>query len=128
MREQKIIAPPVLVFDGDCGFCTTATHFLRRFIDRRKRFAVVPLQFTSLPELGLTREQALASLQFVDEQRRASSGAAAVSQVLRRSGWGWRPVGWLLAAPGISWLAELLYRWVAAHRYQLPGGTPACKI
>lgn len=127
-RERQLVQPPVLVFDGDCGFCTSATNFLQRFVDRRARFAVVPLQFTALEPLGLTQEQALDALRFVDEHHRASAGAAAVSQVLRRSGWGWRPFGWLLAAPGIRAVAERLYRVIATHRHQLPGGTPACKL
>lgn len=127
-RERTIVTPPVLVFDGDCGFCTSATNFLQRFVDRKSRFAVVPLQFTALESLGLTQEQALESLRFVDPHGRISAGAAAVSQVLRRSGWGWRPLGWLLAVPGIRTVAELGYRFIATHRHQLPGGTPACKL
>lgn len=127
-REQTIVTPPVLVFDGDCGFCTSATNALTRFVDRRSRFAVVPLQFTALEPLGLTQEQALESLRFVDAAGRISSGAAAVSQVLRRSGWGWRPLGWLLAVPGLRAVAERAYRLIATHRHQLPGGTPACKL
>ena len=38
----------------------------------------------------------------------------------------WQPLGHLLEAPGISWLAGRAYRWIAAHRHQLPGGTAAC--
>jgi len=26
----------------------------------------------------------------------------------------------------VRWLAGKVYTWVADHRYQLPGGTPAC--
>nr|WP_246232652.1 DUF393 domain-containing protein [Nakamurella aerolata] len=56
------------------------------------------------------------------------AGAAAVAATLRAGAVGWRPAGLVLAAPGISWLAERGYRWVAAHRYRLPGGTPACAV
>ena len=29
--------------------------------------------------------------------------------------------------PGIKFLQERVYRWVAAHRYRFPGTTPHCE-
>jgi predicted DCC family thiol-disulfide oxidoreductase YuxK len=56
------------------------------------------------------------------------SGHAAVGKLLLRSQWYWRPVGFLLLVPPVSWLARGVYRWVADHRDKMPGGTPACAL
>ena len=37
-------------------------------------------------------------------------------------------MGVVLTLPGISALAAWVYRWVADHRYAIPGGTPACGL
>jgi len=29
---------PWLIFDGDCGFCTTSARFATRWVDRRDRY------------------------------------------------------------------------------------------
>ena len=47
-------ARPILVFDGDCGFCTSSAGFGRRLLGVEH---VEPWQFLDLDELGLTPEQ-----------------------------------------------------------------------
>jgi predicted DCC family thiol-disulfide oxidoreductase YuxK len=41
---------------------------------------------------------------------------------------GWRLAGTVLAVPPVRALAWPVYRWVARHRHQLPGGTAACEL
>lgn len=119
---------PVLVFDGDCGFCTTSAGLVPRLVDRRGRYAVRPWQQLDLPALGLSVEQCSAAVQFVDADLRVSSGAAAVAAALRGGAPGWWPAGVVLDLPGVRWVAARVYGWVASHRYALPGGTPACAV
>ena len=119
---------PVLVFDGDCAFCTTCARFLVRRVVRAGSTSVTPWQRLDLDELGLTEDQCGAAVQWVGEGNQVASGHAAVAAVLRAGHLVWRPVGALLVAPGFSWLAAKVYAWVAAHRYQMPGGTPACRV
>ena len=45
---------PVLVFDGDCGFCTTSARVGQRWLGLAD---VEPWQMIDLDELGLTDEQ-----------------------------------------------------------------------
>jgi predicted DCC family thiol-disulfide oxidoreductase YuxK len=118
---------PVLVFDGDCAFCTTSARFLERRVVRDGSTRVVPWQKLDLGQLGLTEEQCMEAVQWVGEGGPVLSGHAAIAATLRAGHPVWRPVGALLAAPGFSWLAAKAYAWIAAHRYQLPGGTPACR-
>jgi len=120
-------ALPILVFDGDCGFCTTSARFLARRVIGGRPAAVAPWQRLDLAGLGLTPDQCAAAVQWVGKDGRAVSGHAAIAAALRAGHPGWRPLGALLTAPGFSWLAERLYSWVASHRYALPGGTPACR-
>jgi predicted DCC family thiol-disulfide oxidoreductase YuxK len=114
-----------LVFDGDCGFCTTCVRQMRRLRNGADR--VIPWQHADLPSLGLTPEECQDKVQHVGDDGRITSGHEAVAQLLLDSG-AWRPVGRLLLAPGVSWVAARAYAWISAHRTQLPGGTPACAL
>jgi predicted DCC family thiol-disulfide oxidoreductase YuxK len=119
---------PILIFDGDCAFCTSSVRFLARWVVRSGAIQVAPWQSTDLDAVGLTVDQCAAALQWVAKSGQVFSGHAAIGAVLRAGHPVWRPVGVLLMAPGFSWLAARLYSWVAAHRYHLPGGTPACRL
>jgi len=112
------------VYDGDCGFCTTSVHLMQRL--RMLPGDVIPWQHADLDALGLTSEQCMQAAQWVDAGEHRS-GHLAFAEALRRRG-PWKPLGLLLQAPGVSWLAARLYDWIAAHRMSLPGGTPACKV
>jgi predicted DCC family thiol-disulfide oxidoreductase YuxK len=119
---------PVLIFDGDCGFCTTCARLLSRSVAKGGSMRIAPWQRLDLDELGLTAEECTEAVQWVDADGHVASGHAAVAATLRAGHPVWRPVGALLVAPGFSWLAARLYSWVAAHRYALPGGTAACRV
>jgi predicted DCC family thiol-disulfide oxidoreductase YuxK len=122
------ISVPVLVFDGDCGFCTTCARFLRRWVVDGHSALVEPWQRLDLDALGLTASQCQQAVQWVDDNLDVASGHAAIAAAIRAGHLVWRPFGTLLVAPGFSWLAARIYAWVASHRYALPGGTPACRI
>lgn len=120
---------PVLVFDGDCGMCTTSAGLLeRRFRRSTDDYDIEPSQRLDLAALNLTPEQCEEALQFVDVDGTISSGHAAVAAVLRASTWWARPAGHLIDAPGARKVAAVAYRWVAQHRHIFPGGTPACAL
>lgn len=119
---------PVLIFDGDCGFCTTCARLLQRWVIRSSAARVAPWQRLDLKELDLTEEQCTAAVQWVGENGQVASGHVAIAAALRAGYLVWRPVGALLMAPGFSKLAARAYSWIASHRYALPGGTPACRV
>jgi predicted DCC family thiol-disulfide oxidoreductase YuxK len=130
--EAVIVGPrtplPILVFDGDCGFCTTCARFLARWVVRGRPASVMPWQALDLAGLGLTCDQCQVAAQWVGQDGQLASGHAAIAAALKGGRSPWRPVGALLVAPGFSWISARLYSWVANHRYALPGGTPACRI
>jgi len=114
-----------LVFDGDCGFCTTSAGLAQRLAPGLR---VVAWQQADLAELGLTAAEAAARVQLVAADGSISAGGAAVAAVLAEAGGPWRVVAGLLRAPGVRALTEVVYRLVARYRYRLPGGTPACRL
>jgi predicted DCC family thiol-disulfide oxidoreductase YuxK len=116
---------PVLVFDGDCAFCTNCARFLERL---GPDAGVVAWQLTDLTELGITAEQGSDAVQWVEVDGTVRSGHEAIAAVLSTAGPIWKAIGRTLTLPGISWLAAKAYRLVANNRYRLPGGTPACSV
>lgn len=116
---------PVLVFDGDCAFCTSCVHLVERWI--RPDAEIVAWQFADLAELGVSEAQAAAAVQWVQPDGAVRSGHEAIAAMLTSSGPIWRALGRILLLPGVSWMAARAYRLVAANRHRLPGGTPACQ-
>jgi len=115
-----------LVFDGDCGFCTTAVGWLERSLPVMP--PTVPYQWADLEKLGLTLDEVRERVWLVTPDR-LYGGHLAVSALLRKQpDLRWRFVGWLLVTPGFSQIAAVGYSLVARYRYLLPGGTPACRI
>ncbi|HEY8810422.1 MAG TPA: DUF393 domain-containing protein [Solirubrobacterales bacterium] len=116
---------PVLVYDGDCGFCTTCVHLLERIGPDAE---IVAWQLTDLAELGITEGQAADAVQLVQIDGTVRSGHEAIAAVLGTAGRIWGTAGRALLLPGVSSLAARTYRLIADNRYRLPGGTPACAV
>lgn len=114
---------PVLVYDGDCAFCTTCARLLERIGPDAE---IVAWQLTDLAALGITEQQAAAAVQWVQVDGSARSGHEAIAATLNSAGRIWRIIGRTILLPGISSLAAKAYRLVADNRYRLPGSTPAC--
>jgi predicted DCC family thiol-disulfide oxidoreductase YuxK len=112
------MAKPLLLVDGDCGFCTSTGRALDRHLHLRA--TVMAWQSADLDAVALTRDEVSSALWFVDGEQRCS-GSQAVAAWL---GTGPRPVQWLgavLRARGIRSLAQATYRVVARHRGRIPG-------
>lgn len=112
----------VLVYDGDCGFCTASADRLLRW--SRGSLAVVPWQGADLDALGLTPAECSSAVQLVSSTGRASGGAA-VAAALRNCRQPYRTAGTLLAWRPLHPLVERAYSLVAANRHRLPGSTCA---
>jgi predicted DCC family thiol-disulfide oxidoreductase YuxK len=122
---MSLRARPVLVFDGDCAFCTNCAHALERIGPDAE---IVAWQLTDLDELGITAEQASDAVQWVEVDGTVRSGHEAIAAALSAAGPPWKLIGRAIQLPGISWAAARAYRLVANNRYRLPGGTPACAV
>lgn len=117
---------PMLIFDGDCSFCTTSAMWIDRRLPDTAH--VAPWQRLDLEPLGLTEADVTAAAYWVDESGSTYRGARSIAKALVASGGAWKVVGIALQVPPISWLAALVYVVIAKNRHRLPGGTPACKL
>ncbi|MFI5531141.1 thiol-disulfide oxidoreductase DCC family protein [Kitasatospora sp. NPDC051853] len=138
MSETRTV-DPVLVYDGDCGFCTSSAQFAERYLRASLSSAnweAVPFQFADLAGLDalaggrglVTRERAEREILWVTPVGDVYGGAQAAARLLMRSGGAWAYLGAVLTLAPVRPLAAALYRWVADHRHSLPGGTPACAL
>ena len=116
---------PMLLYDGDCAFCTTCARLAERRLEPDAE--IVPWQFADLAGLGVSAEQASDAVQWVEADGSVRSGHEAVAAMLGSCGPIARLAGRLLLLPGISPLAARAYRLITANRHRLPGGTPACR-
>ncbi|WP_405788354.1 DUF393 domain-containing protein [Streptomyces sp. NBC_00029] len=91
---------PILLFDGDCGFCAASVHLARTRVAPHVRFA--PWQIADLDTLGVTEEQADHEILWITPETgivqagaraaarpaaRAVRSSAAISSALSRSAW-----------------------------------------
>jgi len=127
------MAEPIIVFDGDCAFCTSCVTWAARVIAPDVTWQ--PWQHSNLAELGLTQAQCEQALQWVDvaataETRtpRHAGGGMAVRLILLQGRGVWPAIGTLLGLPGIRSVVDWAYRLVARNRHRLPGATPACAL
>jgi predicted DCC family thiol-disulfide oxidoreductase YuxK len=81
----------ILVYDGDCGFCTTCVGFIDRHLHTSATIAA--WQHIELGPLGLTTKQVHDKLQWVAADGTVSSGHAAIGRLLVDSGGWWRIPG-----------------------------------
>ena len=126
MSSPSIVEPtPLLIFDGDCAFCTSSVRFIERRIRRHPR--IQSWQRSDLAELGLTQEQCETAVQLI-ENGRVTSAHVAIARLLIYGKWGWAVLGYLLLVPGIKQIAGVVYRWVAKNRDRMPGGTAECAL
>ena len=117
---------PLLVFDGDCAFCTTWVNRLERVLPAFPRKS--PWQWLDLDDLGLTRHDVEQYAWFITPNHQYAGHLAGSALLRAQRGFGWRFLGNLIATPPVSWVAALAYHYIARNRHRLPGGTPACAL
>ena len=116
----------LLIFDGDCGFCSRCARFVSRRLPTRAE--VKPWQRVDLASYGVTPEQTQHELVWVGADGRIAGGAQAVARLLLDCGGLWTVPGALLRVPPFRWIGHGLYRLVANNRYRMPGSTEACRL
>lgn len=120
-----IVTRQVLIFDGDCAFCSSSARLLRKMT--KNKIAIEPYQKLDLEALDLSAELTSKAVYFVSGGTRFVA-AAAIAQALIESKTPWALAGWFLNLPVIRSIAKPIYYLVAANRHRLPGGTPECQL
>ncbi|QZY52370.1 thiol-disulfide oxidoreductase DCC family protein [Leucobacter tenebrionis] len=116
----------LLVYDGDCAFCTTWVRRLERLLDRFPD--AQPWQWLDLGELGLAQNDVTRFAWLLCGNRRFRGHAAFAALLRMQPSYAARFFGHLLVTPPFSWVSALGYSLIARFRHRLPGGTAACAL
>jgi lipase maturation factor 1 len=105
--------PPILIYDGDCGFC-------KLWISRWKQLTGDKVEYAPYQEAGsrfpqIPAEDFQKSVQFVDADGTIYKGAEAVFRSLRYGNKRW-PLWCYENIPGFAATSEWFYQLVARHR------------
>lgn len=120
---------PVLVYDGDCGFCSASVRWIsphwRADVDAE---AWQALGAEGLAALGLSQEACAQAAYWVDSDGRAWRGHLAVAKALSAAD-GWRrAAGRLGLVPPGRWVGAAVYPLVVRWRHRLPGASQSCRV
>lgn len=112
------MAELTVLYDGNCNLCSGSVARLRR-MDPRHRIETMDLHDPTVPLRfpQIQPDEAMRLMQAVDARGRVYSGADAWARIGLALP-GWNLVAWLLLVPGIHFLAQRVYGWVARNRYR----------
>jgi predicted DCC family thiol-disulfide oxidoreductase YuxK len=121
-----VLSRPVLLYDGNCGFCLRWVRRLQRwdrggaieYVAAADRGAVAGLP--SLSDAALAR-----AMHLVTRDGRVYPGARAIAPLLSILPGG-RLLAPLMKVPGVQPLADRVYAWVAARRHRFGCGPTTC--
>lgn len=112
------MAELTVLYDGACALCRASVERLRH-INLRGLVELLDLHDPSVPARfpQIDREEAVRLMQAVDFRGRVYSGVDAWARIGLTLP-GWKLVAWLLLVPGIHFVAQRFYAWVARNRYR----------
>lgn len=121
----------VVLYDGDCAFCQKSVRILKS-LDWLHRLKIQDARDTDnwpRTAIPLDLKRMLEEMHVVTpDRRRVYAGFSAFRWIA------WRLPATLIIAPllylpGIPWLGNRVYRWIARHRYQLvPCSNGECRL
>jgi predicted DCC family thiol-disulfide oxidoreductase YuxK len=115
----------VVLYDGQCRFCTGQMQNLLRLA---RPGAVRAVDFQAPGALdhfpSLSHDACMQAMHLVTPDGRIYRGFEAAVQAVATRRW-LLPLAYGYYLPGIRWLCDGIYAWIAAHRYRLLGRT-AC--
>jgi predicted DCC family thiol-disulfide oxidoreductase YuxK len=129
-RIMNMTIDRVLIYDGDCQFCQLSLEFGLRHLKNFPKY--VAFQRIAPADFGLSVNQVQSQIFMasrIPAAKLPAGGHFAAAEILRmqnnRLYW---LVGLIMSKPPVSWLAGMVYRWVAKNRHRLPGGSRQCQI
>jgi predicted DCC family thiol-disulfide oxidoreductase YuxK len=119
-------AKPLLIFDGDCGFCTTTANYIVKH--SKTAIEIKPWQYVDFTNLPVTSEQCADQVYFLIDGV-PYGGHEAFAMILRsQRNVSLKAFGSILMLKALRFITTPAYRLTAKYRQKLPGGTPACKL
>jgi predicted DCC family thiol-disulfide oxidoreductase YuxK len=112
------VAELTVLYDGTCNLCRASVARVRR-MDSHSRIELLDLHDASraarFPQVNV--DEAMRLMQAVDPRGRVYSGADALARIALTLP-GWKLIAWLLLVPGIHFIAQRVYAWIARNRYR----------
>lgn len=125
-EETGTLEPPMLVFDGSCGFCQGSVQFILRH-ERRHDLHFVPRE----SELGLNLRrtygmETVESMLWIEHGHAFARASSVLKIAAYLGGWwsGIGRVGSIVPAPLLNWL----YKLIARNRRRLSPGPEQCLV
>jgi predicted DCC family thiol-disulfide oxidoreductase YuxK len=116
----------ILAFDGRCGMCTRAVNRIARW-NRTGWLQIEPFQTPEIADrLQVPDDRLYESAWWLDSSGQVFAGAHAMNAALSAA-LGTRLPLLIYRLPGVGWLQNVIYRWIATHRYHFRGVTPLCE-
>jgi len=105
---------PVLVYDGECGFCKVWVGYWKKLTG--EKISYTPFQEVASEFSEIPREHFQKSIHLITQKGRVYKGAHAVFQALYLGGAGKWLLLMYLKFPGFAFLAERFYSLIAGNR------------
>ncbi|MDX2592816.1 DCC1-like thiol-disulfide oxidoreductase family protein [Streptomyces sp. WI03-4A] len=119
--------PPVLAYDGDCGFCQAAINRIRMIA--APTLEAVPWQFLPAESTAPHVERLDREVLLLRDSTVVAGGADALTRFLNSSpSRAYRTVAAIIALPAMRTCARAVYRCVSRNRHRMPGSTAACAV
>ncbi len=114
----------MLVYDGDCAFCTLWVNRLKGWLPVFP--AIQTSQSLALEDYALSQDDVDRYAWYITPTHQYAGHLAASALFRIQPRFVLRLCGMLLALPPFSWVASGIYAFTARFRHKLPGGTPTC--
>jgi predicted DCC family thiol-disulfide oxidoreductase YuxK len=118
-----------VAYDGQCVVCNGSRRLIEA-LDWLNRVEWIDLHDRAKVDAlfpGLDRAAAMGQVHVRDRHQREYQGFFGTRRMLREVPLGF-PLWLLLRLPGMTWLGQRIYRFIARHRYQINRlfGVPVC--
>jgi 3-demethoxyubiquinol 3-hydroxylase len=112
------VAELTVLYDGACALCRGSVERIRR-LDPCGLIEPLDLHDASVSSRfpQVNKAEALRLMQAVDPAGRVYSGADAWARIGLTLP-GWKLIAWVVLVPGIHFVAEKMYGWIARNRYR----------
>ena len=121
------VARGMLIYDGDCGFCSRTAAWIRRRLPLGYEVRASQ-RIEDLDAFELTRREVHEAAYWIDPDGQQHRAHLAIVRALESSG----GILGSLATIGRVWpfepVAERLYFLIARNRHRFPGATDHCRI
>lgn len=114
----------LLIYDGDCAFCKNSLLWAINHLKAMPRY--VAYQKIDSSEYHLSTRDVESQVWLISGTHQLGGHRAVAWLFLNQKSLFWRSLGALIKV--FSPISALIYRWIAANRHRLPGGTKECSI